>query len=241
MLDGRLIRVQLRDWNPAYRPSWRPGPNRESDSQPLGVRDDFSVDPKLPKPGIVNIAAHMVDLQLADSQTRPAPPSSGEACNLNEVQDQTGIRSLENSSVDDPVCDSKKEDHRSLDTKQSEPALPDSTFVSSQASVIPVPPVPGTYSAPTIQYYQGWIPNYGPQFPYQMPFGGQPYPGYPFLPPVAPPPLQSGGSDSSGTPSNTPIPIGPASGAYPVCSCSGSFLHANRSVDIDALSSFAWP
>ncbi|KAF8559994.1 hypothetical protein OG21DRAFT_1502343 [Imleria badia] len=212
MLDGRLIRVQLRDWNPAYRPSWRPGPNKESDSQPLGARDDFSVDPKLPKPGIINIAAHMADLRLADSQTRPAAPSSGEACDLNEVQDQTGIRPLDGSSADDPVCDSKKEVRASLDTKQSEPALPDPTLASSQ---MPAPALPGTYSAPTIQYYQGWIPNYGPQFPYQMPFAGQPYPGYSFPPPVAPPPSQSGGSDSSGTPSNTPISIGPASGAYP--------------------------
>ncbi|KAF8433581.1 hypothetical protein L210DRAFT_975593 [Boletus edulis BED1] len=218
MLDGRLIRVQLRDWNPAYRPSWRPGHHKVSYSQPHSANDDRSADPKLHKPGIVDIAAHMSDLQLADSDspTRFAPLSSGEACDLNEVQDETSIPPPEVSSTnDDPACDSKKEVRRSLDIKQSEPVLPDTTLVSSQTSATPAPALPGTYSAPTIQYYQGWIPNYAPQFPYQMPFAGPPYPGYPFPSLVAPPPPQSGGSESNGTPSNTPIPFGPASNAYP--------------------------
>ena len=240
MLDGRLIRVQLRDWNPAYRPSWRPGLHKGSASQPLDASRFFTVDPKLPKPGIVSIAVHMSDLQLIDSPSQP-PPSSGEACDLNEVQDETGIPLPEVSSTDNPQCDSRKDVCRSLDTEQGESAPPDVSLVSSQTSVIPAPALPGVYPAPSIQYYQGWIPNYAPQFPYQMPFAGHPYPGYPFPPPVAPPPPQSGGSDTSGTPSNTPIPIGPASGAYPVCSSQGFFSHANRSVDIYALSSFAWP
>lgn len=241
MLDGRLIRVQLRDWNPAYRPSWRPGPNKGSISQSLDARHDFSVDPKLPKPGIVNIAVHMADLQLTDSLGQPAPPLSGEACDLHEVQDETGNPPPEVSSADDPQCDSKKEARRSLDVKQGELTLPDTTHLSSQTSEAPPSALPGTYSAPTIQYYQGWIPNYAPQFPYQVPFAGQPYPGYSFPPPVVPPPPQSGGSDSSGTPSNTPTPVGPAGGAYPVCSSQGFFSHANRSADIYALPSIAWP
>lgn len=240
MLDGRLIRVQLRDWNPTYRPSWRP-PHRKSDSQPLDASDGLNVDPKLPKPGIANIAAHMADLQLTHFPTQPAPPSSGGTCDLNEIQDETRISPSEVSSGEDPECDSKEEVCVSLDTKQGEPAPLDATLVSSRTSVMPAPAVPGTYSAPTIQYYQGWIPGYAPQFPYQMPFAGQPYPGYSFPPPVAPPPLQSGGSDSNGTPSNTPIPIGPVSGPYPVCRSQGFFSHVNHSVDIYALSSFIWP
>lgn len=135
MLDGRLIRVQFRDWNPAYRPSWRTGPNRESDSQPLGSSDDISVDPKLHKPGIVDTAAHMADLQLADSPTQPAPPSTSEVCDLNEVQDETGNPPPETSSADGPECGSTKEvlgSEMSLDIKQGEPALPDATLLSSQ-------------------------------------------------------------------------------------------------------------
>lgn len=215
MLDGRLIRVQLRDWNPVYRPSWRPGPNKEPDSQPLGASDGFGVDPKLLKPGIVNVTTHMADLQLTDSLAQPDPASSGEACDLNEVQDETGI-----PPADDPECDPAEEVcgmEKSSDIKQGESALPDTTFVSSQRSMVPPAALPGTYSAPTIQYYQGWIPNYTPQFPYQMPFAGQPYSGYPFPPPIAPP-SQSGGSGGSGTPPYPPIPFGPTSGAYPVCS-----------------------
>lgn len=243
MLDGRLIRVQLRDWNPAYRPSWRPGPNKESGSQPIGGSDDFSVYPKLPEPGIVNVAAQISDLQLAGSPTQLAPPSSGEACDLNEVQDETGVKPLEASASNDSGCDSKKEVRRSLDTKQNESALPDTTLVSAQTSVAPAPALPGTYTAPTIQYYPGWIPNYTPQFPYQMPFAGQPYPGYSFPSPVAPPPLQSGGSDNSGTPSNTPIPIVPASAACPVRSLQVFLMCTNRTVDIYALSfpASSWP
>jgi hypothetical protein len=239
MLDGRLIRVQLRDWNPAYRPSWRPGPNKGSVSQPLDASHYFYVDPKLPKPGIVSIPVNMADLQLTDSPSQPPPPS-GETCGLNDVPDETGIPPLEVSFADGPQRHSKKEVRRSLDTKRGEPTLPDTTLVSSQTSVMPAPALPGTYPAPTIQYYQGWIPNYAPQFPYQMPFAGQPFPGYSFPPPVAPPP-QSGGSDNSGTLSNTPIPVGPASGVYPVCKSQWFFSHANRSVDVYALPSFAWP
>lgn len=127
MLDGRLIRVQLRDWNPAYRPSWRPGLNKELNSQTLGSSDDISVDPKPPKPSIVNIATHMADLQLTDSPTQSAPPPAGEACDLNEVQDETGNPPPEASSSDDPECSSIKEilGMEKLDIKQGEPALPD--------------------------------------------------------------------------------------------------------------------
>lgn len=225
MLDGRLIRVQLRDWNPAYRPFWRPGPNYESDSQPLGLSDDLGVDPKLPKPGVVNTATRMADLQLTDSPTQPVPPSTGEVCDLNEVQDETGNPLPETSSADGLECGSTQEvlgTEKSPNIKQGKPALPDTTLSSSQTSVVPAPALPGTYSAPTIQYYQGWIPNYAPQFPYQMPLIGQHFPGYSFPPPVAPSPPQSGGSDGGGTPSNTPTPFGPPS-AYPVCSFRGSF------------------
>ena len=230
MLDGRLIRVQLRDWNPTYRPSWRPGPNKELDSQPSGVNDDLSVNPKLPRAGFVNIAPRMADLHFADSPAQPAPPSTGEACDLNEVQDETSDQSAEVSSPDGPVCDSKKETGRS-------PALRDMTLLSSQTSVVQEPALPGTYPAPTIQY---WIPNYTPQFPYQMPFPCQPYPSYPFPPPLALPPSQSGGSEN-GAPSNASAPIGPVSGAYPVCYFQGFFSHTNCCVDIYALSSPAQP
>ena len=221
MLDGRLIRVQLRDWNPTHRPFWKPGPNKETDSRSLGTSDDLSLNLKLPNPGIVNIAAHMADLQLTGTLAPPAPPSSGEASDLNEVQDEIGIPVSEVPPADDPECNPAKEVRgveKSLDYKQGEPAPPESTFVSPQASTIPAAAVPGTYSAPTIQYYPGWIPNYTPQFPYQMPFAGQPYPGYPFPPPMVPPPTQNGGSDGNATPPYPPIPFGPVSGAYPVCS-----------------------
>ncbi|KAG9314018.1 hypothetical protein JVU11DRAFT_4796 [Chiua virens] len=208
MLDGRLIRVQLRDWNPAYRPFWRPGSNK-TESQPLDAA--FGVDPNLPRPSIVDIAAHMADTKLTDSPNQPAPPSFGDVRELNEVK-ETGT-SHEASPADNPDHDSAKEVRRtenSADNKQVESAAADTTLVASDMSMAPATTLPGMFAGPTIQYYQGWIPNYAPQFPYQVPFAGQPYPGYSFPPPVVPPVPQSGGLDGS-----IPLPIGPISGAYP--------------------------
>lgn len=243
MLDGRLIRVQLRDWNPAYR-SWRSGPNKEFGSQQLGATDHYSVDPKLPRPGILSIAAHMANLQLTDSSTQLAPQSAGETSDLNEVRDET--RPFQPSSADDSEHDPTKEackTEKSMDMRQGDPSIPDTTMaVSSQISVV-APTLPGQYSAPTLQFYQGWIPNYAPQFPYQIPFAGQPYPGYPLPPPIVPPPPQSGGSDGSGNSSNPnpTVPIGPASGPYPVCGSQEFLSRADHTVGVLALSSFAGP
>lgn len=213
MLDGRLIRVQLRDWNPSFRSSWRPVPNKSAPH----TSDYFCVDRRLPRPS-VDVVANMADLQLTDSPAQPTPiPPSADACNLNEVQNETEILSSELPFADDPERDPAEEVRgmeKLLEVKQGEPAPLDAALVSSQTSILPALALPGAYPAPAIQY---WIPNCVPQFPYQIPFPGQPYPGYSLPLPVAPPPPQSGGSDNNGTPSYPPIPFGPVAGAYPVC------------------------
>ncbi|KAF9225409.1 hypothetical protein BS17DRAFT_778555 [Gyrodon lividus] len=220
ILDGRLIRVQLRDWNPPHRTSWRPGRGRELDSQssPI-VSDEFHVHPSPPRPGFIDITtAHMADLRLRDAFTHhPAVPSLVESSESSDTKDETRIPQPERpaqTTIDDRGSGSAKAIsmlQKQSESERGEP-VPQSTAIVPplQSSVTPAPPT--TYSLPTVPYYhQGWIPGYGPQFPYQMPFPGQPYPGYPFSQSLVTPVPQASGSDS-GTPSNT---FGPPGGSFP--------------------------
>ncbi|KAF8841966.1 hypothetical protein BDN67DRAFT_1010225 [Paxillus ammoniavirescens] len=223
-VDGRLIRVQLRDWNPHHRASWRPGRGKEIDSQSsLVTGDEFQGYPSLPRPGIIDITAHMEGLQLKDASTNHAAlPAPVETHEPSETNDETRILHPEGSaqtttdyasSFTNAIPTTQKQS----ESERGEPAPPSTLVASSiESSVTPAPVPPATYSLPTIPYYhQGWIPGYGPQFPYQIPFAGQPYPGYPFSQPLVPPVPRGSGSDGGGTPSNTPVSFGPPGGSFP--------------------------
>ncbi|KAF9245752.1 hypothetical protein BU15DRAFT_70822 [Melanogaster broomeanus] len=222
-LGGRLIRVQLRDWNPPHRTSWRSARGKERDSpSQLDASDAFRVNPNLPRPRITSITEHMTGLQLIDSSPHHAAPTSpADAPELNETNDD--IRTPEPSvqtTTDDCASGSAKPvpttDYPSGSGQG--PAAPSPHIVyPTQSSMIQAPVLPSAYPFPSIPYYpQPWIPGYGPQFQFQMPFAGQPYPGYPFPPPVVPAVPQSSGPDGE-TPPNIPAPCGPPPGSsYPV-------------------------
>ncbi|KIL00985.1 hypothetical protein PAXRUDRAFT_7769 [Paxillus rubicundulus Ve08.2h10] len=223
-VDGRLIRVQLRDWTPYHRISWRPGRGKELDAQSsLVAGDEFQVYPSLPRPGIIDITAHMKSLRLKDAPTNHASlPSPVETHEPSETKDEPRILQPERSAQ--TTVDYASSSTNAIPTAQEqpegergEPAPPTTLIVSSsETSVAPAPVPPATYSLPTVPYYhQGWIPGYGPQFPYQVSFTGQPYPGYPFSQPLVPPVPRGSGSDGGGTPSNTPVPFGPPCGSFP--------------------------
>ncbi|KIJ66334.1 hypothetical protein HYDPIDRAFT_26694 [Hydnomerulius pinastri MD-312] len=228
VLDGRPIRVQLRDWNPPHRSSWRHGRGNErtylGSESSLVSSDDFRVDSNIQRPGIINITGHIGNLKLtdalADNVTQPSPAEADRQ--LNEfVNDEARVphlaRPAEGTAHDRLPVPAQETPAVQIhpDGKQGEPAPRGTTTASpAQNSGTPSLVLPASYPLPAIAYYQGWVPGYGPQFPYQGPFTGQPYPGYPFPQPYAPPFPQGSGSDGGGTPASTPVPFGPPGGTF---------------------------
>ncbi|KAH7886154.1 hypothetical protein F5I97DRAFT_1809036 [Phlebopus sp. FC_14] len=220
VMDGRPIRVQLRDWNPSYRMSWRQGRARRPDhhisESSLVSRDELQADSNQ-GPGIIDVTERVGDLTVAGTTTEN--PSSAEVGGLDDMASE-GRKMTEKehlSCADDQTTDPVEEIRDvQKETKQVDGA-PKGPMTVPPSDNHPPPIAPWAYHVPPVAYYpaQGWMPGFGPQFPYQTPFVRQPFLGYPFPQHLVSPFTQgNGSSDRSGTPTSTPTPFGLPGGTY---------------------------
>ncbi|KAG0707521.1 hypothetical protein DFH29DRAFT_628554 [Suillus ampliporus] len=208
ILDGRPIRVQLRDWNPPHRTSWRSNRNRgrhfegsivRHDSEPsLVSSDDFRVDPNLRQPAVISLEDRLQELSIVHETGAKA--SMPDVEQSEEKSDVSSAHQQSSSSVAD--------DEQTVNLDDT--VLPQAASVTpstSQASVTSAPPKHVAYPIPTMGYYhpQGWVAGFPP---YQMQYMGT-YPGYPLPPPMSQSFSAASGANARGTPSATPVPFVP--------------------------------
>ncbi|KAG1757119.1 hypothetical protein EDB19DRAFT_1900668 [Suillus lakei] len=206
ILDGRPIRVQLRDWNPPHRTNWRSSRHRGRNFEGNIVRrgsepslvssDDFRVDPNLQQPSATALEEGLHELNIghktAAKASLPDVEQSEEKLAVASEPQQTP------SSVADDVQTVNLDDTVSPQAASITPS-------TSQTTVTSAPPQHMAYPIPTMGYYhpQGWVSGFPP---YHMQYMGA-YPGYPLPPPMSQSFPQVSGADARGTPSATPAPI----------------------------------
>jgi hypothetical protein len=213
IIDGRPIRVQLRDWNPQHRGIWKPHrnhwPNSETnivgrDSEPsLVSRDDFRVDPSLQR---LSMIATLED-RLQEFNVGEETVAKAAAPNVEQSEDKLDVSCS-------PLQPSASVADDAVTIKLGDAVSPPPTCVTppgiTQTPVTSASPL--AYPMPTIGYYhpQGWVTGFPP---YPMQYMGA-YPGYPLLPPMSQ--SISPATDTHGTPSATPAPFIPPGAIYAV-------------------------
>ncbi|KAJ8597592.1 hypothetical protein M405DRAFT_389081 [Rhizopogon salebrosus TDB-379] len=211
IIDGRPIRVQLRDWNPQHRGIWKPHrnhwPNSETnivgrDSEPsLVSRDDFRVDPSLQR---LSMIATLED-RLQEFNVGEETVAKAGAPNVEQSEDKLDVSCS-------PLQPSASVADDAVTIKLGDVVSPPPTCVTppgiTQTPVTSASPL--AYPMPTIGYYhpQGWVTGFPP---YPMQYMGA-YPGYPLLPPMSQ--SISPATDTHGTPSATPAPFIPPGAMY---------------------------
>ncbi|KAH7916363.1 hypothetical protein BJ138DRAFT_1108734 [Hygrophoropsis aurantiaca] len=233
ILDGRPIRVQLRDCHPPQRTAWRSfrgrgrypnvGVVHSRPGRPYEGNEEFRVDASLQKPVVIS----------AEGPPSEFGPSSNTEEITTSLQDLTiqnvagGEATFAKTSVETTEVSPSIQtnaDTNANETPQISPPQETSwpKIVSPSASIAPSSSYTSTSSAstpgvaypvPTMGYYhpQGWVPGFPQQFPYPMPFMGG-YPGFPFPPQSGNQAYAQGnglGASASGTPSATPVPFPP--------------------------------
>ncbi|KAG1774068.1 hypothetical protein EV702DRAFT_558139 [Suillus placidus] len=206
ILDGRPIRVQLRDWNPPHRTNWRSNRNRGRNLEGSMVRhgsdlslvssDDFRVDPNVQQPSAIALEERLQELNIGHKTT--AKVSMPDVEQSDEKLDVASGPQQSSSLVADDV--------QTVNLDDAVP--PQAAFITpstSQTSVTSAPPQHMAYPIPTMGYYhpQGWVAGFPP---YHMQYMGA-YPGFPLPPPMNQSFPPASGADARGTPSATPAPI----------------------------------
>ncbi|KAG2155623.1 hypothetical protein DEU56DRAFT_847357 [Suillus clintonianus] len=205
ILDGRPIRVQLRDWNPPHRTNWRSNRNRVRNYEGSIVRhgsepslvssDDFRVDPNLQQATAIALEERLQELNIGQTAAKASLPD------VQQSEENLDVTS-ELQQTSSPVAD----DVQAVNLDDTVPPQAASiTPSTSQSSVTSVPPQHVAYPVPTMGYYhpQGWVAGFPP---YHMQYMGA-YPGYPLPSPMGQSFPPASGADARGTPSATPAPI----------------------------------
>ncbi|KAG2062337.1 hypothetical protein BDR06DRAFT_966134 [Suillus hirtellus] len=207
ILDGRPIRVQLRDWNPPHRTNWRSNRNRgrnlegsvvhHGSERSLVSSDDYCVDPNVQQPSAIALEARLQELHIDHkTATKASMPDVEQS---DEKLDADSELQRSSSLVADDV--------QAINLDGIVPFQAASVTPSaSQTSMTSAPPQHMAYPIPTMGYYhpQGWVAGFPP---YHMPYMGA-YPGFPLPPPMSQSFPPASGADARGTPSATPAPIG---------------------------------
>ncbi|KAG2356265.1 hypothetical protein BDR07DRAFT_1423850 [Suillus spraguei] len=206
ILNGRPIRVQLRDWNPPHRTNWRSNRNRGRNLEGSMVRhssepslvssDDFRVDPYVQQSSATALEERLQELNIGHkTATRVSMPDVEQSDEKLDIASE----SQQSSSL---VAD----DVQTVNLDDTVPSQAASiTPSASQTSVTSAPPQHIAYPMPTMGYYhpQGWITGFPP---YHMQYMGA-YPGFPLPPPMSHSFPPASGADARGTPSATPAPL----------------------------------
>lgn len=206
ILDGRPIRVQLRDWNPPHRTNWRSNRSRGRNLEGSVVRhgsepslvssDDFRVDPNVQQPSAIALEEKLQELSIGHkTATRASKPDFEQS---DEKLDVASDPQQSSSLIADDV--------QTVNLDESLPPQAASiTPSTSQTSVTSAAPQHMAYPIPTMGYYhpQGWVTGFPP---YHMQYMGA-YPGFPLPPPMSQSFPSASGTDARGTPSATPAPI----------------------------------
>ncbi|KAG1813254.1 uncharacterized protein BJ212DRAFT_422216 [Suillus subaureus] len=206
ILDGRPIRVQLRDWNPPHRTNWRSNRNRGRNLEGGMVRhgsesslvssDNLRVDPNIQQPSAIALEERLQELNIGHKTATRASTLDVEQSDekLDVASEPQQSSSLVADDVQTVNLDNTVPPHAASITPST-----------SQTSVMSAPPQHMAYPIPTMGYYhpQGWVAGFPP---YHMQYMGA-YSGFPLPPPMSQsfPPVS--GADTRGTPSVTPAPI----------------------------------
>ncbi|KAG1885960.1 hypothetical protein F4604DRAFT_1646552 [Suillus subluteus] len=206
ILDGRPIRVQLRDWNPPHRANWRSNRNRVRNLEGSMVRhgsepslvssDDLRVDPNVRRPSTIALEERLQELNIGHKTA-----TSASIPDIEQSDEKLDVAS-EPQQYPSLVAD----DVQTVDLDNIIPPQAASiTPSASQTSVTSAPPQHMAYPIPTMGYYhpQGWVAGFPP---YHMQYMGA-YPGFPLPPPMSQSFPPASGADARGTPSATPTPI----------------------------------
>ncbi|KAG2156676.1 uncharacterized protein EDB93DRAFT_926724 [Suillus bovinus] len=207
ILDGRPIRVQLRDWNPPHRTNWRSNRNRGRNLEGSMVRhgsepslvssDDFCVDPNVQQPSATALEERLQELNIGHKIATKAS-----VLDVGQSDEKLDIAS-EPRQLSSLVTDDVKTVN--LDDTVSPQAASIATSTSQTSVTSSAPPQHMAYPVPTMGYYhpQGWVAGFPP---YHMQYMGA-YPGFPLPPPMSQSFQPASGADARGTPSTTPAPI----------------------------------
>ncbi|KAG1754829.1 uncharacterized protein EDB91DRAFT_255420 [Suillus paluster] len=208
IVDGRPIRVQLRDWNPPQRTNWRSNRNRgrnfegsivRHDSEPsLVSSDDFRVDHNLRQPTAIALQDRLQELSIVHETAAKASP-----LDVEQSEEKVDVPSTPQQSSSSVADDEQTVNLDDTVSPQSASVTPS----ASQTSVTSASSQHVAYPIPTMGYYhpQGWVAGFPP---YQMQYMGT-YPGYPLPLPMSQAFSSTSGADARGTPSGTPAPFVP--------------------------------
>ncbi|OJA17384.1 RNA binding and recognition [Rhizopogon vesiculosus] len=203
IIDGRPIRVQLRDWNPQHRGSWRHNRNRNlnpevnivsHESEPsLFSRDDLRVDPSLQRPSMIaTLEDRLQELNIGkQAVAKAAPPDVEQSAEKPDVSSEPLQPS---SSVTDGTPTVNFGDAVSPPIDPMIPWITDATPTSFTLS----------YPMASMAYYNSpaWATGFPP---HPMQYMGS-YPGYPLPPAISQSISPASSGDTHGTPSTTPAP-----------------------------------
>lgn len=222
-MDGRPIRVQLRDWQPSQRIPWRAYRSKEAMDQCSGPPTISGDDDQEHDEGaeMTKITEDTQKLKMNDIHLKQVPlSSSGETNNDWDNTKRTGkhLQHLMHScdeaeygqlpSPREPTSPMSPQEIGEVETTPQGPTNTSPTYNSLTPGHVPI----AAYPVPTVAYYhgQGWMPSFGPPF-YQPPFVPQHHAAHPFSQQPVPPFVQGSNLDA-GSSQNTSSTAGPLSG-----------------------------